>query len=402
MLRRTLVKAIGSSIGALAAPSLVFGQTRPLKIGQVTDYAGVYRDTNGPGEEFAIQLAIQDVGGKVLGRPIELLTVDHQNKSDIANDLGKRMLDVEKVDMLLPSGSSVAALAVQALARDAGVITNITSSAAVNFTEKDCSPLGFHWQVDSYAYARSSVLASGEYAKKKWFFISLDNVFGSTSTTVCMAAVQESGGQVVGAVKHPLNTTDYASYIAQAQAAKADVVVFLSSGSDLVRSLKQAREFGLWSAGGFVVAPILVYSDIPAAGLDVAQGMRFADGFYWNTNDATRAFAKRFQDKMGRAPSGSHAQAFAAVTHYLRAVEATKSTDGRVVAKAMRERPIATKFWTNTLIRPNGRVMYDLNLMRVKTPEQSKGKFDVADIIGMLPGEQVFKPLAKTECKLLA
>lgn len=402
MRRRTVLKAISGGAAALAVPSLALSQSRPIKIGQVTDYSGVYRDINGPGEEFAIKLAIQDFnGGKVLGRPVELLTGDHLNKADVASDIAKRFLEVEKVDMMIPSGSSVAALAAHTMARDKGVITNMTSSAAVNFTEQDCSPYGFHWQVDSYAYPRSSVIASGEYARKKWFFISLDNVFGHTSTPVCVAAVQEAGGQVVGTVWHPLNTTDFASFIAQAQSSSADVVVFNSAGTDLIRSLKQAREFGVWQSGQFVVAPILVYTDILAAGLEVAQGMRFADGFYWDANDATRAFAKRFEEKMGRAPGGSHGQVYAAVTHYLQAVDAAKTTETKAVAARMRSQPITSRFWTNTSIRPNGRVVYDLNLMRVKTPAQSKGKFDVAEVFGTVPGDKVFKPLAKTECKLI-
>jgi branched-chain amino acid transport system substrate-binding protein len=402
MRRRTLIKTLTGGAAAFALPGLALSQTRPLKIGQLTDYTGAYRDNCGPGEEFAIRLAIQDFNnGKVLGRPIELLVADHLNKADVSTDIAKKWLEADKIDMLLPSGSSVAALAAHSLAREKGVITNITSSAAVNFTEQDCSPLGFHWQVDSYAYPRSAVLASGEYAAKKWFFISIDNVFGHTSTPVCVTAVQEAGGKVVGTVKHPINTTDFASFIAQAQASRADVVVFLTAGSDLIRALKQAREFGVWDSGQFVVAPILVYTDILAAGLQVAQGMRFADGFYWNANDATRAFAKRFQEKEGRAPGGSHAQAYAAVTHYLQAVEAAKTTDSKAVAARMKSQPITSRFWSNASIRPNGRVAYDLHSMRVKTPAQSKGKFDVADVVGTIPGDKVFKPLAKTECKLV-
>ena len=402
MHRRTLIKTLTSGAAALAMPSFVLSQTRPIKIGEATDYTGLYRDTNGPGEEHAIRMAIHDFnGGKVLGRPVELLVGDHLNKADVATDIAKRWLEVDKVDMMVCSGSSVAALAAHALARERNVITNMSSAVAINFTEKDCSPVGFHWTVDSYGYPRSAVLAAGDHASKKWFFISIDNVVGQTGNAVCTAAIQEAGGQVVGSVKHPINTTDYASYIAQAQASRADVVVFLSSGTDLIRALKQAREFGLQASGQFVVAPILTYTDILAAGLDVAQGLRFADGFYWNANDATRAFAKRFQEKMGRAPGASNGNVYAAVTHYLQAVEAAKTTEGKAVAARMKSQPIATRFWSNTSIRPNGRVVYDLNIMRIKTPAQSTGPFDVAEVIGTIPGDKVVKPLAATECKLV-
>ncbi|MEY4139371.1 MAG: hypothetical protein RLZZ371_1553, partial [Pseudomonadota bacterium] len=361
MQRRTLLKTLGGGATALAMPGLALSQTRPIKIGDLTDYTGLYRDTNGPGEELSIRMAIQDFnGGKVLGRPIELIVGDNLNKADVATDITKRWIEVDKVDMMVCGGSSVAALAAQAVAREKSVITCMPAATAINFTEQDCSPYGFHWSVDSYGYPRSAVLASGDNAKKKWFFISIDNVVGQTGNAVCSAAIQEAGGQVVGQVKHPINTTDYASFIAQAQASGADVVVFLSSGTDLIRALTQAREFGLQAAGKTIVAPILTYTDILAAGLEVTQGMRFAEGFYWNANDATRAFAKRFQEKMGRAPGASNGNVYAAVTHYLQAVQAAKTTDGKAVAAQMKKQPITTRFWSNgaPTIRPNGRVVY--------------------------------------------
>jgi len=274
------------------------------------------------------------------------------------------------------------------------------SAAAVNFTEQNCSPTSFQWGLDTYAYPRSAVLASGDYARKKWFFIAIDNVVGQTGVETCTAAIQEAGGSVVGTVKHPINTTDFASFIVQAQSSKADVVVCLSGGTDQSRMLTQMREFGLQAGGQFVVAPILTYADILAAGLPVAQGIRFADGYYWNANDAARAFAKRFQDKMGRAPGASNAQTYAAVTHYLRAVEAAKTTEGKAVAAQMRSLPVNAPFWRNASIRPNGRVIYDLHVIRVKTPAQSTGKFDVAEVMGSLAGDKVFKPLAQSVCKL--
>ena len=402
MRRRTLIKTITSGAAALALPGLAFSQTRPIKIGLVTDYTGPFRDNCGPGEEYAVQMAIQDFkGGKVLGRPVELLVADHLNKADVCTDIAKRWLDVEKVDLLLPSGSSVAALAAHGMARDKGVITNVTAPGAVNFTEKDCSPLGFHWNTDSYAYPRSSVIASGDLAKKKWFFITVDVVFGNTSQAVCVQAVQEAGGQVVGSVKTPSNTTDYASFISQAQASRADVVVLLNAGADQVRLMKQAREFGLAAGGQTIVCPSLVYTDLVAAGVENAQGIRFADGFYWDQNEATRAFSKRFFDKIGRMPAGTQGHVYAAVTHYLQAVDAVKTTESKPVAARYRSQPITTKFYSNTSIRPNGRVMFDLIIMRVRTPAQSKSKFDVAEVIGTIPGEKAFKPLASTECKFV-
>jgi len=401
MRRRTLIQALGGTAASLSIPGVAFSQTRPLKVGLITDYTGPYRDNNGPGEEYSLNLAIQDHnGGKVLGRPVEIIVGDNLNKADVATDLAKRFIDVEKVDVIVSSGSSVASLAVHGMARDKGVITMMPASAASNFTEKDCSPYGFQWVMDTYAYPRSAVLASGELAKKKWFVIAIDNVFGETSLTVVRDTLAESGGQVVGLLKHPINTTDFASYIAQAQASKADAVAFVNAGTDLSRLLKQANEFGMRAGGQAIVCPSLVFTDLLAAGIEATQGIRFAEGFYWNLNDATRAFSKRFLDKIGRMPAMSQGHAYAAMAHYLDAVEATKSTEGKVVAPKYRAQPIKSAFYRNASIRANGRVVYDVAVLQVKKPAEVKDKFDVATLEGSIAGDKVFRPAATSVCKL--
>jgi len=401
MRRRTLINALGGGAAALSIPGVAFSQTRPVKVGLITDYTGPYRDNNGPGEEYSLNLAIQDHnGGKVLGRPVEILVGDNLNKADVATDIAKRFIDVEKVDVIVTSGSSVASLAVHGMAREKGIITMMPASAASNFTEKDCSPYGFQWVMDTYAYPRSAVLASGDLAKKKWFAIAIDNVFGETSMTVVRDTLSEQGGQVVGLVKHPINTTDFASFIAQAQASRADAVAFVNAGTDLSRLLKQANEFGMRSGGQAIVCPSLVFTDLLAAGIEATQGIRFAEGFYWNLNDATRAFSKRFLDKIGRMPAMSQGHAYAAMSHYLQAVEAANSTEGKVVAQKYRSLPIKTAFYRNASIRPNGRVVYDVAVLQVRKPSEVKEKFDVASIEGSIPGDKVLKPLSATVCKL--
>lgn len=400
MRRRSLIQSLSLGAAAMAAPHLVLAQNRPLKIGVVTDYAGIYSDMSGPGEEYGVRMAIEDFKGSVLGRPIEVMVADHQNKADVATGITKRWIEVDKVDMLIPGGSSSAALAVQGLARENGIVTNVASPGALNFTEQDCSPLGFHWQVDSYTMPRASVLASGV-ANKKWFFIVLDAVFGLSAADGAAAAIKEAGGEVIGTVKHAMNTTDFASFIARAQASRADVIALITSGGDLIRALKQMREFGVQRSGQLVVAPFANITDILGAGLEAAQGMRFADGLYWDQNEATRAYAKRFMDKMGRVPVAGQAYVHAAVTHYLQAVAAVKSTDGKAVAARMRSQPITSRFFSNAAIRSNGRVVFDLNTVRVKSPAQSKGKYDIYEVTGSVPGDKVFKPLAQTECKLV-
>ena len=404
MQRRTLLKTIGGGAAALAMPGLALSQTGPIKIGLVTDYTGPYRDNNGPGEEYSLQLAIQDHGGKVLGRPVELLVGDHLNKADISTEIAKKFVDVEKVAAVISSGSSVAALAVHGMCRDKGIITMMDASAATNFTEKDCSPWGFHWVMDTYAYPRSAVIASGDLAKKKWFFIAIDNVFGETSMAVVRKALQETGGQIVGLVKTPINTTDYASFIAQAQASRADVVAIFNAGADQVRLLKQAQEFGVRAGGQTIVCPSLLFTDVVAVGLEATQGIRCAESFYWNQNDATRAFSKRFFAKIGRMPAMSQGHAYAAMAHYLRAVEAAKTTETKAVAAQYRSLPDKTGFYKNLSIRPNGRVVYDANVLRIRSPSEMTGgrdKNDLAEVVGTIPADKIFRPIAETECKLV-
>jgi branched-chain amino acid transport system substrate-binding protein len=404
MRRRTLIKSLGGSAAALALPGIALSQAGPIKIGVVTDYTGAYRDNNGPGQEYSLQLAIQDHnGGKLLGRPVELMVGDHQNKADIATDIAKRFIDVEKVAAVIPSGSSVAALAVHGMCRDKGLVTMMDASGATNFTEKDCSPYGFHWVMDTYAYTRSAVIAAGELAKKKWFFIAIDNVFGESSMTVVRAALQETGGQVAGLVKTPINTTDYASFIAQAQASRADVVAMFNAGADLVRLLKQAQEFGLRAGGQTIVCPSLLFTDVVSTGLEATQGIRCVESFYWNLNDATRAFSKRFFDKIGRMPAMSQGHAYAALSHYLQAVEAAKTLETKAVAATYRSLPIKTGFYRNTSIRPNGRVIYDGAVLRVRAPSEmtpDRNKSDLAEVVGSVPADKMFRPAGQTECKL--
>jgi branched-chain amino acid transport system substrate-binding protein len=401
MRRRSLIQSIGGGAAALVVPHFALSQTGPIKIGLITDYTGPYRDNVGPGEEYMLNLAIQDHnGGKLMGRPVQIVVGDHLNKADVATDIAKRFIDVEKVDMICSSGSSVASLAVHGMARDKGVITLMPASAASNFTEKDCSPTGFQWVMDTVAYPRAAVIASGELAKKKWFAIPIDNVFGETSMTIVREILAETGGQVVGVAKTPINTTDYASFIAQAQASKADVVAFINAGADLIRLLKQASEFGMRAGGQTIVAPSLLFTDLLAVGNEVAQGIRFGESFYWNYNDATRAISKRFLDKIGRMPAMSQGHAYAAMTHWLQAVEAAKTTDGKTVAPIYRRQPIKTGFYKNASIRPNGRVVYDVNVLQVRKPSEVKDKHDLAEVVGEIASSRVFKPASASVCKL--
>jgi len=402
--RRSLLKTIPAGAASLAMPGLVLSQTRPIKIGQITDYTGPYRDNNGPGEEYSLQLAIQDHnGGKLLGRPVELIVGDHLNKADIATEIAKKMIEVDKVDAMVPSGSSVAALAVHGMCRDKGIITMMGASAATSFTEKDCSPWGFHWVMDTYAYPRSAVAAAGENAKKKWFFIAIDNVFGETSMVAVRKALQESGGQVAGLVKTPLNTTDYASFIAQAQASRAEVVCILNAGADQIRLLKQMQEFGVRAGGQTIVAPSLLFTDVVAVGLEATQGIRCAESFYWNQNDAARAFSRRFFAKIGRMPAMSQGHHYAAMAHYLRAVEAAKTTETKAVAAAYRSLPEKSGFYRNLAIRPNGRVIYDANILRIRNPSEmtaGRDKNDLAEVVGSIPADKIFRAPGDTECKI--
>ncbi len=369
-----------------------------VRIGVLTDETGPYADSAGPGSVLAAQMAAEDFGGSVRGMPIEIVHADTQNKPDVAAAIARRWFDAERVDAIVDLPVTPIALAVQEIAKQKSRTVMITASAASEFTSKFCSPISTHWADDTHALtagaARALVAAGGD----TWFFITVDQAFGLALERDATTIVKEGGGRVLGAVRHPIGATDYASLLLQAQASGAKVVALASVGGDLVNLLKQAAEFGLRDSGQQTVAGFLTYiQDINALGLQATQGYTFTEGFYWDQSDESRAFARRFFDKRRMMPSKNHAEIYTAVTHYLRAIEAAGTDEAVAVNRAMRERPLRY-FGKPATVRNDGRVLFDVTLWRVKTPDESKEPWDYYTPVRTIPANEAFLPVNREAC----
>lgn len=396
--RRSLARlAAGSFSAAVVTFRSYAGDSEQVKIGSLTDRSGPYSDPAGVGEEVALRLAIEDFGGKALGKPVEVVVADHQNKPDVAEAIARKWYDVDGVTAIMPGGASTCALAIQGIARDKGKTTIIAGPSADSLYGAQCSPTGTQWSPDTYSMPRASALAVGSDIKKKWFLIVVDYVTGALVAANLADAVQKGGGSVIGTVKHPFGISDFSSFLLTAASSGADVIGLVSFGTDLTNLLKTASEFGI-AQQKRLMAPYVIFTDLLGVDIQTIQGLRFADGFYWNLNDATRAFTERFQKIIGRPPGAGQGMTYAAATHYLQAVEKTGSTGGLVVGKAMRAMPVTSKFVANATVREDGRVVYDLNLIAIKKKADSKSRFDLYDIEGSVPGKDVFRPIAGGGC----
>jgi branched-chain amino acid transport system substrate-binding protein len=384
---------------ALSLPGVAAAADERVKIGVLSDMGGVYADITGPGSVVAARLAIEDFGGKALGRPIEFVTADHQAKPDIGLSIARAWLDNEGVSAIVDVPVSSVGLGIQALTKEKRKIFLNTAGASSDFTGKACSPYATQWAMDTYTMASSSGRALVKAGGSKWFFITADYAFGHALERDAAAAVKDAGGVVVGGAKHPLNNQDFASHLLQAQSSGANVVGLANGTGDTVRSINQAREFGLTAAGIKMAALVLFISDVHALGLPAAQGTVVTESFYWDRTDSTRAWARRFMERNnGRAPGMYHAGLYSAVTHYLKAVEKAGSTDADKVSAAMREVPINDALITNGRIRPDGKVMQDYFLLQVKTPQESKAPWDYYKVLATVPAADVSKPLSSSEC----
>lgn len=371
----------------------------PLRIGVVNDRSGLFSDYGGEGSAIAARLAAEDVGGTVLGRKIEILTADHQNKPDIASTIVRQMFDEQGVDAIADGAASSAALAIQDVARARGKIFLITGASAAELSGKQCSPTGFQFSTDTYAIANGTARAVLKTGGKSWFFVTADYAFGQSLEQQARSILDANGGVVAGAVKTPLNTTDFSSYLLQAQASHADIVGLALAGNDLVNAIKQAQEFGLAANGQKLAGFLLDIVDVHALGLPNAQGLVFVDSFYWDLSDATRAFAKRFMAaNHGVPPSQIQAATYSAVLHYLKAVQAAGTSNGATVASKMRAMPVNDMYHEGTRIRADGRVLNDLFLMGVKKPGESKGPFDLLTISARLSGNDMYQPIEQGGC----
>lgn len=385
--------------GSRADAQTSVGSTKPLRIGVLNDQNGPFSELGGPGSVLAARMAVEDFGGKVLGRPIEILAADHQNKPDVGLGIARRWLEQEDVSAIVDLPVSSVALAVQFAAKERKKITIVTGAGTTDLVGKNCSPTGFLWVYNTFSLASATAYAVTKNGGDSWFFISTDNNFGMKLEEDASRVIKANGGKVLGAVHHPINSSDFSSYLLQAQASKAKIVSLANGGADTVNGMKQAAEFGLIKGGQTIVPMILFAPDVDSIGLNLAQGAFLTTGFYWDQDDKTRAFSKRFSSQMkDRPPTELQAGVYSAVNHYLKALAAAGEDDGEKVAAKMRELPVNDFMTHDAQIRKDGYLQRDFYLFKVKSPEQSKGRWDYFQQVSVVPGAQVAPPVEGAGC----
>jgi len=399
------MKSAGAAAFAvvLAVSTTAFGEISGdvVKIGVLNDMSGLYADISGPGSVEAARMAIADFGGAVNGKKIELVSADHQNKPDIGSAIATQWFDNNGVDAIVDVPTSSVALAVQEVARNKGKVFLISGAAASDLTGKACSPTSVHWTYDTIALANGTGSAVVKAGGDTWFFITADYAFGHALERDTAAVVEANGGKVLGRVNVPLNTPDFSSFLLQAQSSKAKIIGLANAGGDTINSIKQAGEFGIVEGGQNLAGLLVFISDIHSLGLQAAHGLQLTEAFYWDQNDATRAWSKRFFEKMKREPTMVQAGVYGAVTHYLNAIKATGSDDGLTVVKQMKATPVNDFMTKNGKIRDDGTLVRDMYLFEVKKPSESKGPWDYYKQIAVIRGEDAFKLPGPSQCPLV-
>ena len=390
--------AIGASTGAFAGDKVV-------KIGVLNDMSGLYADLAGPGSVIAAQMAIEDSGLTKKGWKIDVLSAAHQNKPDVGVNIARQWIDVDKVDVLADVPTSSVALAVSNLAKEKNVMLLDSGAGTSDLTNKACSPNTIHWTYDTYTLAHGTGTALTKSGGNTWFFLTADYAFGAALERDTTAAVEGAGGKVVGAVKHPLNTADFSSFLLQAQASKAKVIGLANAGGDTVNAIKQAAEFGITSGGQKLASLLMFISDVHSLGLQTAKGLNLTETFYWDLNDGTRAFSKRFQDRMKNhaMPTMVQAGVYSSLIHYFKALDSLGENphDGAKMVAKMKTMPTDDPLFGKGSIEPNGRVLHPAYLFEVKAPNESKGAWDYYKLVATIPANEAFTPLDKSTCPLL-
>jgi len=400
-MRRIFSAALGAVLAVAASQAALAQSKPPLKLGGILDMSGLYADITGAGSETAAKMAAEDFGGEVLGRKIEILAADHLNKADLAANIARDMLDNQGVEMIYDVAASATALAAGEIAKARNKIVFFNGPGSIRLSNEACGPYTVHYVFDTFAQANVTGLAAVRQGLDSWFFITVDYAFGHDLEKDTVNVVQRSGGKVLGNVRHPLNSSDFSSYLLQAQASKAKVIGLANAGGDTINTIKQAAEFGIMKAGQ-KLSPLLVFvTDIDSIGLETAQGLLLSEAFYWDLNDETRAFSKRFMQRVGRVPSAAQAGVYSSVSHYLKAVKAAGTTDSAAVMKIMKETPINDMFAKNGRIREDGRMVHDMYLFEVKKPSESKGRWDDYKLIATVPGNEAFQSLELARCPLV-
>ena len=384
-----------------AGRALAQASDNVVKLGVLDDMSGPFADQQGMGDVVAARMAIEDFGGRVLGSPIELVFGDLQNRPDIGMGIARRWYDQERVDAIFGIGNSAVALAVQQLTREKNRINISVAAGTTELTGRGCSPNGVQWTYDNYALARGTVSAMIGEGKRRWYFITSDYAFGHSLEANGIEAVRALGGEVVGTTRAPLNETDFSAHLLRAAQSGANVLGLAVAGTDLISAVKQMGEFGLTRRGIQPAALLCLLTNVRAIGLETAQGLVFTEAYYWDRDEASRAFAARFARLHGRPPTMFQASMWGAVTHYLKAVQAAGTDAAPAVMARMREMPIEDFMTRGGRIREDGRVIRDMLLMRAKRPAEQRGEWDLLEVVKTIPGDQAYRPAAESECPAL-
>src|SRR5580693_801088 len=390
---------------AFVSTGLALAQDKTVKIGALSDQSGLYADLGGPGSTLAAQMAVEDSGLLAKGWKIDVISGDHQNKPDIGTSIAKQCFDVDKVDVIVDVPNSGVALAVNNVVKEKNLVYINSGAATSDLTNAQCSPNTVHWTYDTYMLAHTTGGALVKAGGHSIFNKTTDYAFGAALERDTTAVVQANGGKVLGDVKHPLNTSDFSSFLLQAQSSKAKIIGLANAGGDTTNSIKQAAEFGIVKGGQKLAALLLFITDVKAIGLETAQGLSFTETFYWDLNDQTRAFSKSFAARMknGAPPTMVQAGVYAGLLHYFKALEALGGNphDGLKVVEKMKSMPTDDPLFGKGEIQPNGRVTHSAYLFEVKKPSESKAPWDFYKLVGTVPGDQAFTPLAESRCALL-
>ncbi|MGN6311917.1 MAG: ABC transporter substrate-binding protein [Xanthobacteraceae bacterium] len=390
------------SVSLLAGGAALAQQSdQPLKIGVMTDFGSVYSDIGGAGNVEGAKMAIEEFGGTMFGKPIELVTADPQMKADIAANIARKWYEAENVDMIIDLPTSATALAAMEMSKRYEKIMIITDAASSDITGKSCSPYTAHWTYDTYSNAHTVGSAVVKQGGDSWFFITADYLFGHSIERDVSEVVKAAGGNILGSARHPLNTSDFSSFLLQAQASKAKIIGLANAGGDTINAIKQAAEFGIVAGGQKLAGIVMFISDIHSLGLKMAQGLIITEAYYWDQNERTRAFGKKFFERMKRMPSMNQASTYSATLHYLKAVKAAGTRDTKAVLAKMREMPVRDAFTDNGYLREDGRMVHSMLLLEVKKPEESKYPWDYYKILAEVPGDQVFRPMKDGGCPLI-
>ena len=384
--------------GALTGATHAQQATTPLKIGLLGDFQSVYSDIGGAGNVEATKMAIEEFGGTMFGKPIELITADVQNKADIAASLARKWYENEAVDMIIDMPTSATALAGMEMSKQFQKIMIVTDAASSDITGKSCSPYTVHWTYDTYANAHTVGSAIVKTGGDTWYFITADYLFGHSIERDTGDVVRAAGGKVVGSARVPLNNADFSSFLLQAQASKAKIIGLANGGADTINTIKQAAEFGIVAGGQNLAGIVMFISDIHSLGLKLAQGLIVTEAYYWDLNDRTRAFGKRFFDRTKKMPTMNQAATYSATLHYLNAVKAAGTKETKAVLEKMRATPVRDAFTDNGVLREDGRMVHSMFLLQVKKPEESKAPWDYYKVLAEVPGDQAFRPLKDGGC----